>query len=294
MRKKSVTLLAFVVFIILAVFAVWHYSPLRHLTKSKSQAGDMQIATLEAKNQPVIVRKKIPPRSKTTAQETDVPRALIVLKDLVPKQMPESVDQNKIAADTAAKKDKVLVLEPDGNLRTKKSAPQEAQPDDASKTIAKKTESVPLKQKSYQPYSILLSSCRLPQSARKIVTDYQKVGLAPYVAKVEFKNGDVWLRVFAGQYQTRKEALTVKQKHHLSKALVKRTPYTNLIDTFSSADEMKDALQRLKDLGYSPYVLKRAQNRFQLVVGAFITREGAETQKSELQSKGISNEVVHR
>jgi cell division protein FtsN len=57
---------------------------------------------------------------------------------------------------------------------------------------------------------------------------------------------------------------------------------------------MKDALQRLKDLGYSPYVLKRAQNRFQLVVGAFITREGAETQKSELQSKGISNEVVHR
>jgi cell division septation protein DedD len=294
MRKKSVTLLAFVVFIILAVFAVWHYSPLRHLTKSKSQAGDMQIATLEAKNQPVIVRKKIPPRSKTTAQETDVPRALIVLKDLVPRQMPESVDQNKIAADTAAKKDKVLVLEPDGNLRTKKSAPQEAQPDDASKTVAKKTETVPLKQKSYQPYSILLSSCRLPQSARKIVTDYQKVGLAPYVAKVEFKNGDVWLRVFAGQYQTRKEALTVKQKHHLSKALVKRTPYTNLIDTFSSADEMKDALQRLKDLGYSPYVLKRAQNRFQLVVGAFITREGAETQKSELQSKGISNEVVHR
>jgi cell division septation protein DedD len=294
MRKKSITLLAFVVFIILAVFAVWHYSPLRHLTKSKSQAGDMQVATLEAKNQPVVVRKKIPPRSKTTAQETDIPRALIVLKDLVPKQMPESVDQNKIAADTAAKKDKVLVLEPDGNLRTKKSTPQEAQPDDASKTIAQKTETVPLKQKSYQPYSILLSSCRLPQSARKIVTDYQKVGLAPYVAKVEFKNGDVWLRVFAGQYQTRKEALTVKQKHHLSKALVKRTPYTNLIDTFSSADEMKDALQRLKDLGYSPYVLKRAQNRFQLVVGAFITREGAETQKSELQSKGISNEVVHR
>jgi cell division protein FtsN len=120
------------------------------------------------------------------------------------------------------------------------------------------------------------------------------VGLTPYVAKVEFKNGDVWLRVFAGHYQTRKEALTVKQKHHLSKAIVKKTPYTNLIDTFSSEDEMKDALRRLKDLGYSPYVLKRAENRFQLVVGAFITREGAETQKSELQSKGISNEVVQR
>jgi len=293
MRKKSVTLLAFVVFIILAVSAVWHYSPLRHLTKSKSQPGDIQIASLGAKNQPVIVRKKIPPRYKTTVQETDIPRTLIVLKDLVPRQTSQSANQKKIAADTAAKKNKVLVLEPDGNLRTKKSAPQNLQPEDASKTITRKT-AVPLKQKSNHPYSILLSSCRLPQSAQKIVTEYKKVGLTPYVAKVEFKNGDVWLRVFAGQYQTRKEALTVKQKHHLSKALVKKTPYTNLIDTFSSEDEMKDALQRLKGLGYSPYVLKRAENRFQLVVGAFITREGAEKQKSELKSKGIPNEIVQR
>ncbi len=280
MKKKTVFLLAFLACIILAVYAVWHYSPLRHLTKSKSQ--------------PVIVRKKIPPRPKTAVQETDIPQTLIVLKDLVPKQTSQSLDKKKIAADTAAKKNEVLVLQSDGNLRTKKNAPQDARPADASKTIAKKTDTVPLEQKSYYPYSILLSSCRLPQSARKIVTDYKKVGLAPYVAKVEFKNGDVWLRVFAGQYQTRKEALTVKQKHHLSTALVKKTPYTNLIDTFSSEDEMKDTLRRLKGLGYSPYVLKRAENRFQLVVGAFITREGAEKQKSELQSKGIPNQVVQR
>jgi len=140
----------------------------------------------------------------------------------------------------------------------------------------------------------MLSSCRLPQSARKIVRDYQKVGLSPYVAKVEFKNGDVWLRVFAGHYQTREEALTAKQKHRLSEAVIKKTPYTNLIDTFSSEAEMKDSLQRLKGLGYSPYVLKRAENRFQLVVGAFITKEGAEKQKSELQSKGISNQIIQR
>ncbi|MGD9181587.1 MAG: SPOR domain-containing protein [Desulfobacterales bacterium] len=294
MKKKTVSLLAWVVFIILAVYAVWHYSPLRHLTKSKSQPEKIQLAALGAKNQPVIVRKKIPPRSDTAVQEKDIPQALIVLKDLVPKQPPKPVDQKKLAAETATQKNKILVLEPDGNLRTKKSAPQEAQSDDASKTIAKKTETAPLEQKSYHPYSILLSSCRLPQSARKIVTDYQKVGLAPYVAKVEFKNGDVWLRVFAGHYQTRAEALTVKQKHHLSKAIVKKTPYTNLIDTFSSKDEVNDALRRLKDLGYSPYVLKRAENRFHLVVGAFITREGAEKQKSELESKGISNQIVQR
>ena len=278
MKKKTVVLLASVAVIILAVYAVWHYSPLRHITQSKS--GDSQIATLGAKNQPVIIRKKIPPRPKAATQETDIPQPLIALKDLTPRQKPESVDP----------KNKVLVLQPDGNLRPKKNTP----PDDASKTIAKKTKAVPVKQKSSHPYSILLSSCRLPQSARKIITDYQKVGLDPYVAKVQFKNGDVWLRIFAGQYQTRQEALTVKQKHQLSKAIVKKTPYTNLIDTFSSEDEARDTLQRLKGLGYSPYIHKRAENRFQVVIGAFITREGAEKQKTELQSKGISNQIVQR
>lgn len=294
MKKKTVFLLAFVAFIILAVYVVWYYSPLRYLTQSKSQPGDIQIATLGAKNKPLIVSKKIPPRSKTAVQESDVPQPLIVLENLVPKQTSESVDQKKKAADTAIKKNKVLVLQPEGNLQIKKSAPQDAKPDDASKTIAKKTESMPLGKKSYHPYSILLSSCRLPQSARKIVSDYQKMGLAPYVAKVEFKNGDVWLRVFTGHYQTRKEALTVKKDHHLSEAIVKKTPYANLIETFSSEDAMKDSLKRLKDLGYSPYVLKNPANKFQLVVGAFITKEGAEKQKSELQSKGIPNEIIVR
>jgi cell division septation protein DedD len=282
MKKKTVIIMACVVLIIIAVYAVWHYSPLRHITKSKS--GDMQVATIGAENKPVIIRNKIPPRPKATAQKTDIPQPLIALKDLAPKQTPESEGQ----------KDKVLVLQPDGNLRTKKSAAPDAQPDDASRTVAQKTEAVPMKQKSHQPYSILLSSCRLPKSARKIITDYQKVGLNPYVAKVQFKNGDVWLRVFAGQYQTRQEALTVKKKHRLSNAIVKKTPFTNLIDTFPSEDEAKDTVQRLKGLGYSPYVLKRAENRYQLVVGAFVTREGAEKQKTELQSKGISNQIVQR
>ena len=75
MKKKTVFLLASVVFIILAVYAVWHYSPLRHITQSKSD--DIQTASLGAENQPVIIRKKIPPRPKAAVQETDIPQPLI-------------------------------------------------------------------------------------------------------------------------------------------------------------------------------------------------------------------------
>lgn len=292
MRRKFVILLTPVVLVFLAIYAVWHYSPLRHLTKSKS--GQTQIAGLGIKAQPVVVRKKIPPRPETTVLEKDIPQPLIALKDMVPKPALQSDAQKDSAADTALKKNKTLVLQPDGKLLPTQKDLGSVQPNDTSKKITRKTPPATLQKKPAQPYSILLASCRLPQSARKVISDYQKAGFAPYVAKVEFKNGDVWLRVFTGYYQTRQQALKVKNEHQLAGAIIKKTPYANLIDTFSSQDAMQDSLKRLKDLGYSPYVLKNPANKYQLVVGAFITRKGAEKQKAELQSKGISNEIIKR
>jgi len=294
MRKKPVILLAAVVLVLLAIYVVWHYSPLRHLTKSRSQSGQTQIAGLGIKTQPVVVRKKIPPRPETAVQEKDIPQPLIALKNMVPKPAPQSDEQKDSTAGTALKKNKALVLQPDGKLLPPKKDTGSVQPDDTSKKITRKTQAAVLAKKSNQPYSILLASCRLPQSARKVISDYQKAGFSPYVAKVEFKDGEVWLRVFTGHYQTRTQALKVKNEHHLSGAIIKKTPYANLIDTFSSQDAMQNSLKRLKDLGYSPYVLKNPANKFQLMVGAFITREGAEKQKSELQSKGILNEIIKR
>ena len=292
MRKKPVIWLAALMLVLLAIYAVWHYSPLRHLTQSNS--GQTQISALGAKTQAVVIRKKIPPRPKSAVQEKDIPQPLVALKEMVPKPAPESSAQQKGAESAPAIQEKVLVLQPDGKLMPPQKAPQKVQPGDASKKIVRKTEPAPLKQSPSQPYSILLASCRLPQSARKVISDYQKAGLAPYVAKVEFKNGEVWLRVFTGQYQTRSDALKVKNEHQLTNAIIKKTPYANLIDTFSSPDAMQDTLKRVRELGYSPYVLKDAANNHQLVVGAFVTREGAEKQQLELQAKGISNKIIKR
>ena len=292
MRRTSVIWLAAVMIVLLAIYAVWHYSPLRHLTQSES--GQKQIAAFGAKNQPVVVTKKIPPRPKTVAQQKDIPQPLIALKDMAPKPAPETGEQEKGASNTPKGQKNVLVLQPDGKMKSPPKSPQADQPDDTSKKIFTKTKPAFQKKKSSQPYSLLLASCRLPQSARKVISDYQKAGFDPYVTKVKFENGEVWLRVFTGQYPTRKEALKVKNEHQLSGAIIKKTPYANLIDTFSSQDAMQDSLNRLKYMGYSPYVLKDPANKFQVVVGAFITREGAEKQMSELQSKGISNKIIKR
>jgi cell division septation protein DedD len=57
---------------------------------------------------------------------------------------------------------------------------------------------------------------------------------------------------------------------------------------------MQEELSRLRKLGYSPYFLKTQSDQYKLLVGAFVTKEGAENQRKELQAKGIRNQVVKR
>jgi cell division septation protein DedD len=294
MKRKTVWLPAIAGLVLLAVYGIWYYSPLKLLAPSRNPSRQTPVAAFEARSQPVIVKKKIPPRSVTGVQQSDIPRPLAVLEDAIAKNNTESIEQNIATANSANEKQEAAILQPDGRLTAKNNTTESASPEVASKTIKKQAESIYTAPESHLPYSILLSSCRLPQSARKIVTDRQKAGLAPYVVKVEYANGDVWLRVLTGHYPTRNAALKVKKIHHLSDAIVKKTPYANLVGSFSSQVEVKDSLKRLKELGYSPYVLKRAEDKFQVMVGAFITREGAEQQKSELQAKGVSNKIIER
>jgi cell division septation protein DedD len=295
MKRKILWLPAIVGLLLLAVYGIWYYSPLKLLTPSGNAPRQTQVAAFVARNQPVVIKKKIPPRSERGVQQSDIPRPLVVLEDTIAKNAAEPVGPNKTPANSANEKQEALMPQPDSPL-VAKNTPSESAPSQeaASKTIRTQASAIYMAPESHLPYSILLSSCRLPQSARKIVAERQKAGLAPYVVKVEYENGDVWLRVLTGQYPTRSEALQVKKTYHLSDAIVKKTPYANLVGSFSSEKEAKDALNRLKGLGYSPYVLKRAANQFQVIVGAFITREGAEKQKSELQSKGVVSEIIER
>jgi cell division septation protein DedD len=294
MIRKSVILPFAVVLVLMALYAVWHYSPLRYLTRSESQPDQVRAGALKSRSRPVIITKKILPDTEKLEQTTDLPRPLIVLKDLPINTTSRSAEQPVKSVDTADEKKKSPVLQPDGSLVAQKNGPLESKPDASDKTLQGKPQAASSKMDPHHPYSIILSSCRLPQSARKVVSDYQKVGLAPYIVKVKFENGDEWLRVLTGHYQNRQQALEVKKKHDLSDAIVKKTPYTSLIGTFSAKEEMNETLARLTELGYSPYTLKTPGGQYKLLVGAFITEEGAENQRQELQSKGIRNQVIDR
>ena len=143
------------------------------------------------------------------------------------------------------------------------------------------------------PYSLLLYHFRSLERAKDVVSLYNKKGLSAYWAKVELSNG-VWHRVFVGHFQNREEADRFRREHGLKDATVKKTRYANLIGIYPSSHGLKDKIFALKILGYSTYVIKEGDGRSRLFVGTFITKEGAETQRQDLESKGVQNHVIHR
>jgi cell division septation protein DedD len=295
MKRKGLFLSIAVILILGVVYIIWHYSPLRYLTQSN--AGSEQTFTTAAKNRsrPLIITKKILPEPENSQQAGDLPRPVVVLKKIRPEQTSEPVQpQVEIEIPAVAEK-KTAPVAPEVSSPAKTAEKQPAKDEKSAEPPQPPAKKVAtLQPDSHHPYSIMLSSCRLPQSARKVVSDYKKAGLTPYVVKVKFESGDEWLRVLTGHYQTRRQALQAKKKHQLTSAIVKRTPFTNLIGTYASPDEMQAELQKIKKLGYSPYFLKTPPDELKLLVGAFVTKEGAQNLQAELQAKGIQSTVVIR
>jgi len=164
--------------------------------------------------------------------------------------------------------------------------------------IPGKSEAVSAKQKSAEkivsyPYSIQLATFRTPGGAKKAVSLYRKKGVSPYWVEVETGNG-TWYRIYAGHFEGPEQADEFRKEHGLREALVKKTKYANLIDTYTSPDELEDKILSLKNLGLSPYVIKDHTGQSRLFVGTFVTKEGAEKQYHDLKVRGIQIQVVER
>jgi septal ring-binding cell division protein DamX len=294
MKRKSIFLSIAVVLVLLAVYGIWHYSPLRYLTQSDSGSDQRLAAAAKNRSRPVIVTKRIRSQPENTQQSGDLPQPLIVSKKIQPEEMPSASKPQVPVEIPAAEEKEAPPAAPAASSSTEIAQAQPVEAKKPAKPLPPPKETAALQPDTRHPYSLMLSSCRLPQSASKVVSDYKKVGLKPYVVKVKFKSGNEWLRVLTGHYQTRNEAAQAKKDLRLSNAIVKRTPYTNLIGTYTSLDEMQAELQQIKKLGYSPYFLKTQAGELKLMVGAFVTKKAAENQQAELQAKGIQSTVINR
>lgn len=144
------------------------------------------------------------------------------------------------------------------------------------------------------PYSIRLASFNQFKSVLKELSQYRQKGLSPYFAKVNLGEKGVWWRLFTGYYPSRKAAQAAVTKHNLKGVQVIKTAYANLAGIFSSKNELNDIFKRLDSQGYSPYIIKDAENHLRLFTGAFITKKGVRDQNQDLKADGIDSKVVER
>lgn len=144
------------------------------------------------------------------------------------------------------------------------------------------------------PYSLKLASYRTLERVGKALARYREKGISPYWVRVDLKAKGVWYRIFTGYFRDRKDAETYKQKHGLSKSIVSRTEYANLIGTYTSPHELEDKMVSLKRLGYLPYVIRDPNGGSRLLVGAFFTKREAEETREELKANRVKCKLIKR
>ena len=98
---------------------------------------------------------------------------------------------------------------------------------------------------SNNPYSILLSSCRLKESVQFVIAKYRKMNIEPFVVKVDFGENGIWWRIYAGQYKNRDLANLKKSEFGLTDNIVlKRSNaiYMDIDTVENEADNKKSLL----------------------------------------------------
>ncbi|MEJ2724250.1 MAG: polysaccharide biosynthesis tyrosine autokinase [Deltaproteobacteria bacterium] len=144
------------------------------------------------------------------------------------------------------------------------------------------------------PYSLYLGSFRNLDRAKEAMALHSEKGLSPYWVRVDLKDKGLWFRIFCGHFGSHEQAEKFAREHALKEASVKKTPYANLLGSYSQGTELQDEIKKLSALGFSPYVVQGQGGQLRLLVGAYVTEKGAESQRDNLRSHGIDTQVVKR
>ena len=149
-------------------------------------------------------------------------------------------------------------------------------------------------QPTHYPYSLMTGSFRTLQLVDKEISFLKKQDLAPWWTRVDLGKRGIWFRVCIGHFESAETARVFKINSNLRASRVIKTAYTNKISNFTSKEEINNKLKSLKKAGYSPYVVEDPQEGFRLLIGAYVTKEGAMQMARVLEEAGIISKVVLR
>lgn len=146
----------------------------------------------------------------------------------------------------------------------------------------------------FHPFSLRSSSYQKHERAFSEISEMRKMGLTPYLVKVDLGDlGTLW-RIYIGFYSTEEEARKIKNTYKLVNATVQKTEYACQVGEFTNETDGMSMFERFKQSGYFPYAIQKGRNLFRMYLGAYEKRTEAEALQHELQTKGVKSQVVKR
>jgi len=155
------------------------------------------------------------------------------------------------------------------------------------------------KKRGRYPYTIQVSSFAQKEDAIRAAIKSRSKGGIGFTSHIHITGKGDWHRVFIGFYQTRDEAergaieLTKREYPH---AFAVNMPFAVRIEAPSSDKELKELEDGLRSKGYLAYRVPDGGNddRAELLIGAFETKEAASELSKTMQAKGFKASVVQR
>ena len=167
-------------------------------------------------------------------------------------------------------------------------ATERRKPISAVKDMRGKTESQP------NSYTVLIASHKLADNLLHEASQYRANGVDSHWVKVDLGEEGIWYRHFAGRFNDRAGALQFIRESGLAGARILAAPWAISVGEGMSPEVIGGIADMLRSNRYDAYVQEMKNGGYRLLIGAFVTREGAENAAREITLPGITPEIVLR
>lgn len=143
-------------------------------------------------------------------------------------------------------------------------------------------------------YAILLASHRFSGQVFDEASLFRKKGIDSRWVEVDLGKDGIWQRHFAGRFDNKAAAQKYINEYGLADAIIIAAHWAIQAGEGVSPEAMNGIMDILKANRYDGYIQKMNNGVYRLLIGAFITRKGAEHAAEKIVIPGISPVVVLR
>ena len=123
---------------------------------------------------------------------------------------------------------------------------------------------------------------------------YLDRGIEAHWNRVDLKEKGIWYRLFTGPFANKEKATKYKNDHGLEESRAVFAPWSVLVADSAPQQKLDQIRSLLRDNQIDYYTIKNTDDRYRLLTGAFVTKEGAADLAQKIITLGYDARVVWR